>query len=778
MAASANNPNRGGTSWPERGQVRAKAARGWQTIREAGKFVFLAGVWVAVVLGLAWAFSYGMCYLAGRDDLLKLIGGVAGGIVFIFLLVVVIKFTDIRRLPRYFFVLGVSLIALTLLARSIPDEPIFQTWGLGGIRNEAGEKIIECRGNMMNTWFGDLGFVGGLGAAMFGAAWQLWEQQKKEREKREQTRGEIKKLGISIAQEPNQIQAAQKWSVLKKVSEKRADNETIRILHDELDIIRRQHLGAWTQAILVDIDWRFFRGVKLEGVPELIELLIVLHEQYNEESKIEKKKDGHQSLWKNIKELVQLIDPFTETTPQPNAYNENPVESQEQYLDTVFRIWEEYDIMVREWVVALISGWIKALPDERQKEEFQKKVESRIGNIYNNRRLVRHPKMQALLSDRHLAVKPTYQLRSPWFESTTYPEGKGDKIQLDDRKVINPFGKARAEWEADISRFYYRKPEVMELMDASSMAWIIAPSGSGRTALARYTYHNLEKPMSGVFPLYMSLHISQQTSIRRFLLEQLLHKLVDAWGSVFRQTDARNPDGANGSSTPFNGPIAFLDLDYHEQLKVAQLLFWEMGSLEAIWAWLISLRLGLVQSKEGRTLKARLEFLLQHPPPQRLPEGWMLNLVSARPSGLVSTYTMLELDDIDTKTHSLGVAKLASDLQRQRIYLKIITAQSSPKVYPNERLTWTRNDLYAMLSQRDHDDRILTNGAKTALSDFVYKEANGLPREMMRLGNMALKLRSMKKETRSLEAEGVLTQRDIEEAIELWREEQSRDVRP
>jgi len=729
----------------------SRVARLRSDMREAGKQVFLAGAWVALVLGLAWAFGYGMCYLAGRGDYLKFAGGAMGIIIVVFLFALIIKRTDKAQLSRNFFVLGATLMALSVLVQSVSGQPIFWNWGVGNVDSE----ILACRKRVMNILFGDLGFVWGIATALFGVAWRYIEDRRAEW--RQRIRSRIDRLENT----DDEIRKAREWIILREELQENAigvDNETLQRLQKDLDDVRNHHREKWRVAILGQLDWRFFRGASLNDgdILEFIDLLSAIHEFDNETNDFKR--------WSEIKELSSVLGELDEKH-DPDNRKELLSKLQIQNLDIILELWSHYDVLVREWVTVLIEQWIKRLPYEKEKNNVKDKIQ----DLRHPRRLTRHQKIRALFPS--LAVTPTYRFYSPWLTSNA-PTLKSDIGKwLGKRK--NPFGMARAEWETNINKLYYPKPDVQDLMKDHALAWIVAPSGSGRTALARNSYTELSKPWSGVFPLYMSLSISHQVNVRQLLLEQLLHNLVNAWGGILQRYDPiameETNEDANAPKPHDNGPIAFLDLDYHEQRKVAQLLFWEMGSLDVLWAWLASLRLDLTQSKEGKALKARLQFLLRFPPPLQLPEAWMMELASARPVGLEITYVMIELDNNLTETQSKIVAELASDLQKHQVYWKLIASLPSPSAYPSARLSWSKSELVEMLETRDRS-QVLQTEAKELLAQFIYEYADGLPREMMQLGNVALALRA-KKGALSPASEGVLTKKDIEDAIAHWQKE-------
>ncbi len=736
-------------------------------------------IWVgAVFLGVG-VFGYGVCAVRPQSDLIQLVIGILAVTLLLGYFALLMQIGNADLMPYNFVVLGSALAVTSMLVRGFGGPPLFVDIG------NASEEVRACRVQMTQTWFGDLGLVWAVASFLVGGAWRYFEEKKQRRY------AEIKEQMSRIEQTSlsRPLFAATEWALFTG----KLTSEEQKMFMGIIERVRERYFENWTHAILSRIDWLLFSGASLdEGeIQTFVDLLISINtpasmgaQMYeaqvdaagNEASRAQ----GH---WVKIKTLMNWHklegDHRGSRLEESRKSREKVLEG---VLDSVLWMWREYDVLAREWVVALIEKWLTDFPEEREE------TKDAISDLHHTRRLTRHTQIRALFPD--LYISPTYDFQSPWPVQPPNCLSRNVQRWLEERwlegrrkrrKRKNPFGMARAEWEEVTTDdvYYPDNGRLIERMMEDAMLWIVAPPGSGRTKLAQIAYSHLTQSEKTVVPIYMMLDISEEAAISRYLLEQLLHHLVVMWGGILLQ---RIEKKTTQNKHPFNGPIAFLDLDYHEQRKVAQLFFWEMGSLEAIWTWLTALGVDLAGTIERKALKARLEFLLRDPPPQTLPESWMMDLASARPVGLSSTFVLLELNNTISQDQALRVMSAAERLQQEKIYLKIIASQQSPAVCLQTQLFWTEKDLRAMLDKRDISG-IMDSGAKEALAKFIHAYANSSPREMMRLGSIALALRAERDAEKDDEKpdkeadllpmapteEKVLTEEDIKEAIQVYK---------
>ena len=770
-------------------------------------------VWVGAVLITIWIYGYIVCNFSGiAEEAVKILLTSLITLGFISILILIVWKSDPERRPSRFIVLGIVVTAIAMLVQSFSGELICSHCLLWGDPDAA----VSCRVRVMEFWFGNKGFIWGIATALFGAAWNFWEQYKRDQEEQQRFLERIRQFSLSSDQDPAQIQLVREWEQLRrKLCDERIRSEITQGLVDELNRIRERNSEKWTHVILSWIDWRLFRKVNLEDdkaqvreddetqereddetqtfkkeFQELLDLLISIDKPVSKDARCNQTqtdgtRDKNNIHWSTIKEFIKECESGTERCKsQPKKSGDLSTEEIAKLLQAIFGIWEKYDVLVRELIAFLIKKWIITYSNREgdpNPEKIRNLIKKNIYGLRHKRRFIRHKQIQLLFPKLYAELYPPlpgsskYVFLPPWPQN--FPDPLSENVQhwLEERR--NPFGMARAEWEKlttdDVH--FPGNWRLIKRMTEDTMIWIAAPAGSGRTTLARIAYSQLQKT---VFPIYMMLDIPEEASISRYFLEQLLHHLVEMWGGIIMQQIDQNMQ----QQYPFNGPTAFLDLNYQEQRKVAQLFFWEMGSLEAIWAWLTALGVDLTGTIEGKALKARVEFFLEAPPPQTLPESWMIDLASARPVDLSSTLVLLELNNAISQDQALRVITLAARLQQEKVYLKIIASLQPPAVCPLEQLSWTQQDLRKMLDNRDRGG-IMDNGAKETLSKFIHTHANSSPREMMRLGNIALTLRAERDAEKDDEKpdkeadllpmvpteEKVLTEEDIKEAIQVYK---------
>ena len=402
-------------------------------------------------------------------------------------------------------------------------------------------------------------------------------------------------------------------------------------------------------------------------------------------------------------------------------------------LEAILWLWKEYDVLAREWAVALMELWLDQQDEQKKKALKERKWGE--GEVY--RRLFRHPKLRERDEFASIVAKPMYDLPSP-AASMVEP--------VDDGQVLawlgsNPFAVVCAEWEPDLPKVYYEMPRIMQLMEGKRMGWIQGGPGSGRTSLAYYTFHLLKENQleKKALPLYLALEAAPSQLTRFSILEQLLYALVDTWGAIL--------DPERESTKYFNGPTAFLDLPYEAQHVVAQLLFWRFGDLAAIYAWLASLGIDLERAKTGRSLRARLEAFSLALSGKQPPFSWMLHLASARPFGLNATYVMVEWDEPMPSPVIQEMLPLAKALQKESVYLKFIAPQPPSFCCPQGELVWNREDLNGLLdhrldylrkeSEEKGNELTLTEEARTLLLDFAWVHTEP-PRALIQAVRLAL----------------------------------------
>lgn len=341
----------------------------------------------------------------------------------------------------------------------------------------------------------------------------------------------------------------------------------------------------------------------------------------------------------------------------------------------------------------------------------------------DRRRLLRHPKIKELLE---LSSPLSYDLSLLWPAKATPPQ---DEVGAWLGTEYNPFALARAEWEPRLPNIYFELPRIMELMQAPHMAWIYGAPGSGRTVLAFYTLLQMHR-QNETLPLYLTLDAPAQFS-EMYVLEKLLHTLVNAWENVL------NPELEKGAY--FNGPVAFLDLPYHQQKLVTQLLLWEFGDLSGIYTWLRSLGVNLKSDKAGQVLKSRLDTFARIGLSPQMSRPWLLRLIAARPAGLHATYIMVEWEGATSALAAHTLLRLAEALQKESVYLKILALKPPPRSCPQGALSWDRDALAKLLAKRLTEHGLsITEDCEKLLLDFTV--ANGaLPRIMIGVINQALR---------------------------------------
>ncbi len=812
MASSADNGNRNRASLLELGKARAKAI--WQKVDEKteNRLLFRAGSWVFLVLFVTWLFNYVMCYLSGAHNFLKFLGGAAGISLLVYLLsLIFLRLSRPEKRPTYLIVLGITLIAITMLVQSFPGEPIGKKCCIWGLTRE--KDIITCRTNVVEVWFSNMGFIWGIATTLFGVAWRYFDEQRKEKKRREEqekkereerlrleewryrkrehlewrrqkSRAKLEKkrewnstLSQQLAQinaetKQSPLHAAKLWiDICSRVKKKKKDLDD----RNRGELTRTYNLNRekWVHAILMDIDWILIRDrrpnhLKLNSkeVRENIALLFDVAEMdcntvNGQDEKEDKNQDFEErSRWKFLLKLGwQYMDAEEKHTKKEG----NEDSSWENVRKEIFWLWDTYDILAREWVIALIKGWIGAHSHQERKDELEKELR----NLRNSRRLGRHSGLRNEFPD--LALPLWYRITSPWEDFRLQKTNPNVDDWLGKKR--NPFGMARAEWEPGLTKVFYDFPEVQALMEGRHMAWIWAPAGSGRTALARATYDRLiQKPQQ--FPLYLELNQPLPDPVPAHILDRLLAQLTSAWGAVLQKQDS--PDS---QEAPFNGPVAFLDLAGDEQRRAAYLFLWRFGSLKGVLFWLESLNIDWRHDKQGKALKTRLAYFLKEAPDRKiLEEEYKITMAASRPVGLQATYVMIECHGEMPEHQARTLLRLAESLQAQNVYLKILAPAPPPEPCPEARLKWTEKSLHALLEKQD-TDRMLDDGARKALIWFTCAQNNGSPRELMRLGNLALRLRAEREESGEYspppDAEGVLTKEDIEFAIERWQASES-----
>ena len=143
--------------------------------------------WGFLVLLVIWLFGFTTCYLSMASDILKFLGGAVGIIALIYLLSMIFtRLSHPMKRPTYLIVLGMTLMALTLIVQSVPGEPICSKCLVWGADQTS---ITTCRANVIDVWFGDLGFIWGVATALFGVAWRYLDKREEEREK-------VEKIGM------------------------------------------------------------------------------------------------------------------------------------------------------------------------------------------------------------------------------------------------------------------------------------------------------------------------------------------------------------------------------------------------------------------------------------------------------------------------------------------------------------------------------------------------------------------------------------------------------
>ncbi len=665
-------------------------------------------IWVgAVFLGVG-VFGYGVCAVRPQSDFIQLAIGILSVTLLLGYFALLVRFGGDELLPYDFIVLGSALAVTSMLVRGFGGPPLFVDIG------NASEEVRACRVQMTQTWFGDLGLVWSAFAFLVGLA--QWYIEYKRREQNLIWQERLRKIEDRGVSQP--IQIIDHWLDLKKEIESQdhiVDKKT-KFLHNQL---LKQHKDQWILVVLTQIDILAREFLWAEGlekyrvqIMERIDILLEL-----EKASRDKDRDDQEVCckWKTIKALWETRDGRADSL------------GTDERLNAILWLWQEYDVLVREWAVALIE-----LGLDQQVEEKKQEWKEQILKVATYRRLLRHPRLRERDEFSDVVKEPLYDFSLP---------GASRVEPVDDDQVLawlgspsNPFAVACAEWEPYLPKVYYKRPRIMQLMEGKRMGWIQGGPGSGRTSLAYYTFHLLKENQleKKALPLYLALEAAPSQLTRFSILEQLLYVLVDTWGAIL--------DPERESPKYFNGPTAFLDLPYEAQHVVAQLLFWRFGDLAAIYAWLASLGIDLERTKTGRSLRARLEAFPLALSGNQPPFSWMLRLASARPVGLNATHVMIEWDEPMPSLVLQEMLPLAKALQKESVYLKFIAPQPPSFCCPQGELVWNREDLNGLLDNRlDYlrNELTLTEEARTLLLDFALVQ-DAPPRALIQAVRLAL----------------------------------------